>query len=43
MNNERLAWIVTNLDHVAEVGLLVGTFLSLLIAAAIVHRQHHPR
>ena len=43
MNSERLAWIVTNLDHVLEAGLLVGTFLPLLIAAAIVYRERYPR
>jgi hypothetical protein len=40
MSSERLAWVVTNL---LEAGLLVGGFLPLLLAAAIVHRQRRPR
>jgi hypothetical protein len=43
MSGERLAWIVTNLDEVLNASLLLGSFLPLLIAAAIVHRQRRPR
>ena len=43
MNNERLAWVVTNLDHVLEAGLLVGLSCPLLLAAAIVYRERRPR
>jgi hypothetical protein len=38
MSSERLAWTVTNLDHVLEVGLLMGAFLLLLIAAATIYQ-----
>src|SRR4051812_38909914 len=40
---ERLGWIVTYIDDVLEIGLLAGTFLTLLLAAAIVHHQRRPR
>jgi hypothetical protein len=43
MSSERLAWVVTNLDDLLEAGLLVGGFLPLLLAAAIVYRQRRPR
>jgi hypothetical protein len=39
MSSERLAWVVTHLNEVIEVGLLAGAFLPLLLAAAIVYRQ----
>jgi hypothetical protein len=42
VNSERLAWIVTNLNEVLEVSLVLGTFLSLLIAATIVCLQRRP-
>jgi hypothetical protein len=43
MSSESLAWVVTHLHEVIEVGLLAGAFLSLLLAAAIVYRQRRPR
>ena len=43
MSDERFAWVVTHLDGVLEASLLLGTFLSLLITAAIVMRQRRAR
>lgn len=40
MSSEHLAWVVTNL---LEAGPLVGGFLPLLIAAAIVYLQRQLR
>jgi hypothetical protein len=43
MSSERMAWVVTNMDHLLEVGLMIGGFLPLLLAAAITYRQRRPR
>jgi hypothetical protein len=40
MSGEHLAWVVTNL---LEAGVLLGSFLPLLIAAAITYGQRRPR
>ena len=43
MSSERLAWAVTNMDHLLEAGILVGGFVPLLIAGAITYWQRRPR
>ncbi|WP_277751901.1 hypothetical protein [Dankookia rubra] len=43
MSGERLAWFAINLDEVFNVSLLLGSFLPLLIAAAIVQRKRRSR
>jgi hypothetical protein len=35
--------LITHLEEVFEVSLLLGTFLPLLIAAGIAHRQRRPQ
>ena len=43
MSGERLAWVVTNLNEMLNASLLLGSFLPLLIAAAVVQRKRRPR
>jgi hypothetical protein len=43
MSSERLAWAMTNMDHLLEAGLLVGEFVPRLIAAAVTYRHRRPR